>query len=187
MNRKATTAVGLLALAYVTWAAVRHLSDPEAGSLIGLVDFGVHEFGHLAFALFGEWLAVAGGTLASLLIPVLLALLFRKQREPIGIAVCGAWLAVALARIAVYMADARVLELDLVSFAEGGDGHDWHYLFTSLGVIEWDTKIAGVVRLLGWLLIPASVVYGLSAAQAALARNDGGRPATPSAPGSRRP
>ena len=29
--------------------------------------------------------------------------------------------------------------------------HDWNYLFTQLGVIEHDTQIAQVVRVMGWI------------------------------------
>ncbi len=153
--------VGAVALAYVAWCAVGHLRSAEASSLFGMLDYGVHEFGHLFFGLFGwEWLAVAGGSIMQLLVPGLVALLFWKQRERLGVAVCGGWLALSLGRMAVYMADARVLELDLVSFSPDASGHDWNYLFTSLGVIDHDTGIAAAVRSLGWLVLLASVGFG---------------------------
>ena len=49
------------------------------------------------------------------------------------------------------MADARVQQLPLVTtgdpdFVE----HDFHTIFTSLGVLEHDTQIATVVSVLGW-------------------------------------
>ncbi len=122
----------------------------------------MHEFGHLFFGSFGsEWLAVAGGSIMQLLVPALVALLFWKQRERLGVAVCGGWLAISLARMAWYMADARVLELDLVSFSPDASGHDWNYLFTSVGLIAHDTEIAGLVRTVGWLVLFASVAWGL--------------------------
>jgi hypothetical protein len=167
MKRRVAAGVGLLALVWVGFAAVRHLSDLEASSLFGTLDFGVHEFGHLFFGLFGEWIGVAGGSIMQVLIPVALALLFHKQKEPMGVAVCGAWLAIALARMAVYMADARELELDLVSFSPDSDIHDWNYLFTSLGIIAWDTTIADLTRLAGWLALLASAWYGVRKAHAA--------------------
>ncbi len=154
--------LGTALLAYVAWRAVGHLRDADASSLFGLVDFGVHEFGHLFFGIFGsEWLGVAGGSIMQLLIPALVAALFWKQRERLGVAVCGGWLAISLARMAWYMADARALELDLVSFSPDASGHDWNYLFTSLGLIGHDTAIAGLVRLLGWLMLLAGTLWGL--------------------------
>ena len=53
---------------------------------------------------------------------------------------------------ATYMADARAQELPLVTtgdpdFVE----HDFHAIFSNLGVLDYDTKIAAAVRILGWL------------------------------------
>ena len=50
------------------------------------------------------------------------------------------------------MADARAQVLPLVTtgdpdFVE----HDFHAIFSSLGVLDHDTQIASVVRVLGWL------------------------------------
>ena len=28
--------------------------------------------------------------------------------------------------------------------------HDWHTIFSSMGVLQYDTTIAGIVRFLGW-------------------------------------
>jgi len=52
---------------------------------------------------------------------------------------------------ATYMADARAQVLPLVTtgdpdFVE----HDFHAIFSSLGVLDHDTQIATVVRVLGW-------------------------------------
>ena len=158
--RRAKLLLSLLLLAYLGHAGVRHLTDPEYASLWGGVDFGVHEFGHLLFGFFGEWLTVAGGSITQLLVPVLVAALFWKQRERLGVAVCGCWLAISLARVAVYMADARVLELDLVSFSEDASGHDWNYLFGSVGLLAHDTSIARLVRHFGWLVLAVSLAFG---------------------------
>ena len=59
---------------------------------------------------------------------------------------------------ATYMADARAMVLPLVT-AGGGDyvEHDWNAIFTSLGVLQYDTKIAAAVSLLGWCGMLATV------------------------------
>jgi hypothetical protein len=59
------------------------------------------------------------------------------------------------------MADARALELDLLSFSPDADRHDWNYLFESLGIIQYDVRIATFVRHVGWLVLAASLVYGV--------------------------
>jgi hypothetical protein len=54
--------------------------------------------------------------------------------------------------------------LPLVS-AGGGDyvEHDWYAIFSSLGVLRYDTIIAGVVRVLGWcgMLGSMSILFGM--------------------------
>jgi hypothetical protein len=52
---------------------------------------------------------------------------------------------------ATYMADARAQVLPLVTtgdpdFVE----HDFYAIFSSLGALNYDTKIAAIVRILGW-------------------------------------
>lgn len=61
---------------------------------------------------------------------------------------------------ATYMADARAQVLPLVTtgdpeFAE----HDFFRIFSDLGVLNYDTKIAAMVRLLGWCGMIGVVVW----------------------------
>lgn len=61
---------------------------------------------------------------------------------------------------ATYMADARTQVLPLVTtgdpdFVE----HDFYAIFTNLGVLNYDTKIAAVVCVLGWCGMLAVVVW----------------------------
>jgi hypothetical protein len=49
------------------------------------------------------------------------------------------------------MADARAMDLPLVTVGDPDFvEHDWNAIFTSLGVLQLDTTIAGLVRFLGW-------------------------------------
>jgi hypothetical protein len=49
------------------------------------------------------------------------------------------------------MADARAIVLPLVTTGDPDNiEHDWHTIFSSLGVLQYDTTIAGIVRFLGW-------------------------------------
>ena len=141
------------------WNGLRQLRDPEAGGLFSGITFGAHEFGHLLFAAFGQFLGVAGGSLNQLLIPIGAILLLRHSRDYFGVAVGGTWLASSLFDMARYMADARVGELDLVSFGEDAV-HDWTWLFGHLGLLPYDTRIAGLTRLVGLALLLASVGFG---------------------------
>jgi hypothetical protein len=111
----------------------------------------VHEGGHNLFGWFGPTLNLWGGTLLQWLVPFLLATYFFRQRQMTGFVFCLFFFFENWLYTATYMADARAQVLPLVTtgdpdFVE----HDFHAIFTSLGVLNYDTKIAAVVRLLGW-------------------------------------
>jgi len=111
----------------------------------------VHEGGHNLFAWFGPTLCLWGGTLLQWLVPFLLAAFFFKQRETTGFVFCLFFFFENWLYTATYMADARAMELPLVTTGDSDFvEHDFNAIFTSLGVLPYDTKIAAVVRFLGW-------------------------------------
>ena len=108
-----------------------------------------HEAGHPLAGLLSARLAVYGGTLGQLAFPVAAGISFWRQRAQLSFAYAMLWLAENLFNISRYMADARTQSLPLV----GGGEHDWAEIFGRWGVLQWDTGIAAMVRLAGWLLI----------------------------------
>lgn len=111
----------------------------------------VHEGGHNLFGWFGPTLGLWGGTLLQWLVPFLLAAYFFTQRQVAGFVFCLFFFFENWLYTATYMADARAQVLPLVTtgdpdFVE----HDFYAIFSSLGVLNHDTQIAAVVRLLGW-------------------------------------
>jgi hypothetical protein len=120
----------------------------------------VHEGGHNLFGWFGPALGLWGGTLLQWLVPFLLAAYFFSQRQAAGSVFCLFFFFENWLYTATYMADARAQELPLVTtgdpdFVE----HDFHTIFSGLGVLDYDTKIAMVVRILGWCGMLACVVW----------------------------
>jgi hypothetical protein len=117
----------------------------------------VHEGGHLLFRWFGQTLCLWGGTILQWLVPLLLAAYFFHERQPAAFVFCMFFFFENWLYTATYMADARAMVLPLVTtgdpeYAE----HDWNTIFTSLGVLPYDTAIAAVVRTLGWCGMLAS-------------------------------
>ena len=96
-----------LILAYLGYAGYRHLTDSEYGSIFSGITLAIHELGHVLFGFFGEWLAVAGGSITQLAAPVAVVLILLRQRDYFGVAFGGAWLSMSLSNLAVYVADAR--------------------------------------------------------------------------------
>jgi len=128
--------------------------------MIDIVFIPIHEGGHLLFRFFGEFLAVAGGTLLQLGVPVMLATFFFFQRQVMGTAFCMFFFFEQFLPISIYMADARAQELPLLTVGDSDNViHDWNYLFGKFGVLEHDTQIAHAVRVIGWLGMIATVAW----------------------------
>lgn len=128
--------------------------------MMDLVFVPIHEGGHLLFRFFGEFLAVAGGTILQLSVPLMLAAFFIFHRQILGTAFCVFFFFEQFLPVATYMADARAQELPLLTVGDGDDViHDWAYLFGKLGVLDHDTQIAQFVRVLGWLGMIATVSW----------------------------
>jgi hypothetical protein len=150
-----------LYLAYVGWLQYQ---DPENyASLFSGINLGIHEGGHLLFRPFGiDVLHVAGGTIAQLGAPIISMVILWQQRDYFGLTFCLGWLSTNLIGVGVYMADARALELPLVS-AEGGGGptiHDWNWLFGYFGLLNDDVAIGLATRGLGSAVMILALLTG---------------------------
>lgn len=111
----------------------------------------VHEAGHLLFGWFGPTLGIWGGTLLQWLVPFLLAGYFFVQRQMAGFAFALFFFFENWLYTATYMADARAMALPLVTTGDSDYiEHDWNTIFTSLGVLPYDARIAGTIRFFGW-------------------------------------
>jgi hypothetical protein len=145
-----------LLLALALYGAVC-IATPGTFRLLDSVDLAIHETGHLVFAPFGEWMAMAGGTIFQLIVPLAFVGHFAWRRDTFGAAVCLWWVAQNCWNIATYIADARAQVLPLV----GGGEHDWAYLLSASGNMANDRTIARFVQGLGVLLYIMSIAGGL--------------------------
>lgn len=121
-----------------------------------------HEAGHVLFMPLGHGMMVLGGTLGQLIMPALLAgALLIKNRDPFGAAV-GLWfLGVSVLDVAPYMFDALHPQLMLLSGTTGeAGGHDWIYLFSSLGLLPKSQLIGGLTHKLGALVVLLALGWG---------------------------
>ncbi len=137
----------------------RHWANPEYQSLFKPLNLGIHELGHYLFAAFGNFMAVAGGSLAQCLAPLASMIMFWRQPDYFAIAVCFGWLGTNCFDVAVYAGDARSMALPLVTPGGGEPIHDWNWLLARMGMLEWDRTIEILLRLLG----SASLLAGTAA------------------------
>lgn len=120
-----------------------------------------HEAGHVVFALFGDWLRVAGGSIFQLLMPSIICWVFLvKQRDAFGAAI-GLWLlGVSMLDLAPYVYDALHPQLMLITGATGEEGgHDWIYLLSGLHLLPQAQTLGGLLRALGALVVIAALAW----------------------------
>ena len=151
-------AIGWVAfyVVFLIYAAVSH----GGFLLIDSANLVVHEAGHLLFSYLGQTPCLWGGTIFQWAVPLLLAVYFFTQRQTTAFAFSLFFFFENWLYTATYMADARAMELPLVTVGDPELAeHDWNAIFRSLGVLDYDTTIAGIVRFGGWCGMIGVVVW----------------------------
>jgi hypothetical protein len=147
-------------LAFYAWFMAYAFRAHGGFLFIDSANLVVHEGGHNLFSWFGPTLCLWGGTLLQWLVPFLLAVYFFTERQATSFVFCLFFFFENWLYTATYMADARVMNLPLVTTGDPEFAkHDFNTIFSSLGVLDHDTQIAAVVRTLGWCGMIACVVW----------------------------
>jgi hypothetical protein len=135
------------------------LSTDAMSSFLHLPDLVFHEAGHIVFSPFGRFMAVLGGSLLQVLIPVIAAIAFLRQDEKFGAAICSWWAGQNFIDLAPYIADARRLRMVLLGGRTGAEveGHDWEYILTQLGMLHLDVRLGMAAYGLGMILMVGSL------------------------------
>lgn len=139
--------------AFAFW--IHALISDSGFLLLDYINLPFHEFGHIFFGILGEGIGIWGGTIFQLLIPLIIFINFYLKRETSGVTFSAFWFGENLLNISWYIADARKMALPLV----GGGEHDWNTILSGLGMLEYDSIIAGIVKTFGWLIMLAAVVW----------------------------
>lgn len=133
------------------------------GSFLDLVDLPIHETGHILFRPFGQFVGVAGGSIFQVVVPAVFVGYFIWQHSYYSAAVVVFWVGQSILNVCVYAADAVVMRLVLTSGFTGSEGsfHDWNYLLTTTGLIGSTNAIAGIIRVIGSLVIIGAVASSI--------------------------
>ena len=148
---------------FFIYILVRYLGNSSYQSIFDGVNYGVHEFGHVLFSPFGQTMNIAGGSVFEILAPVIMMLGFLKQGDFFAVSFSFGWLSTALFHIAVYVADARSMQLELVApWGFGGEDiiHDWNYLLLQSNMLQYDSKIAFLLRCAAVLSMLVCIIGG---------------------------
>ena len=150
ISRPASAAAATGAVVFAAYVGINN----NQFLFLDYINLAFHEFGHLFFGVAGGFIGLLGGTLAQVLIPIGLALVFVTRREIPGTGFCLLWTGESLINVSVYVADAREMGLPLV----GGGLHDWNVLLGRFHLLEYDTILAAIVKALGWTIITVVAV-----------------------------
>src|SRR3972149_2911076 len=144
--------IGLVALAILAWKVfARGIAIEPPGFFWGILDGAnliFHEAGHILFSPFGDFMQYLGGSLMRVAIPVTCAFYFWLHEQRGSAASALFWTGESVTNVAIYVADARRMELPLI----GGD-HDWNYLLDRLNLLSQADFLGRFVFVLGVLAI----------------------------------
>jgi len=129
--------------------------NPQAFGYLDGVNLLFHEAGHVIFGLLGPGLGIWGGTLLQLLIPGGIAAGFLQKGETFSAAACLFWFGENLIPISAYMKDSRAQVLSYV----GGEIHDWGFILTRAGLVEYDQVLGSMIWGFGLILMLAACFF----------------------------
>jgi hypothetical protein len=133
-----------------------------ASSLIHLPMVPIHEFGHILFRPFGEFMMLLGGSLFQVLLPLIFGSVFLvKNRDPFAASVMLWWAAVAVMDVAPYIYDAWKPQHVLLTGRTGDIGaHDFIDTLGDLGLLHKAQPIGRGVHVFGLLVMVAALGWG---------------------------
>jgi hypothetical protein len=139
-------------------------SNAAGNSFLHLVNLPFHEAGHIIFRPFGAFITSLGGTLGQLLMPLIcMGVLLVKTRDPFGASVALWWAGENFLDIAPYINDARAGQMPLLGGNFGHSApygfHDWQYLLTESGLLQYDHVLAKAVFATGSAIMLLSLLW----------------------------
>lgn len=120
------------------------------------VDLIFHEAGHALFIFCGDFLHVLMGSGFQILFPCVFVGYFVLRRAYFSASIVAMWVGINMLSVALYAGDAVRQQLPLL----GGDAaiHDWHWIFSYLGVLQYTDSIAGAIYGAGCMVLLAASI-----------------------------
>jgi hypothetical protein len=119
-----------------------------------------HEFGHVFFSPFGEFMTILGGSLFQVLFPFVLMFAFTfYQRDTFGASVALWWCGQNFVDVAPYIRDGLYRALPLVG-GKGEESHDWGNLLRMMGVEEKAPHYGNISFGIGCAILCVALAWG---------------------------
>jgi len=127
---------------------------------LAFINFGIHEVSHLVVFFLPTLIVAAAGSFGEIAFPALVMALAIRAKSYFAAIFAALWTMLAMHSVGRYMADARAQALPLMGPGESIQ-HDWNYIFSQLGTLQYDTLIGGSVRTAGTVLGISALILGL--------------------------
>ena len=155
----------LLAVAVAYGLHLVMMDIPEwemSGSLVHLVLLPFHEFGHILFMPFGEFLTLLGGSIFQVMLPLLLGGYFLvRNRDPFAASLMLWWAAAGILDTAPYIYDAWEPQHVLLTGRTGDTGaHDFIDTLGDLGLLHKAQALGRLTHAFGVLVMLAALSWG---------------------------
>lgn len=121
----------------------------------------IHEFGHVLFRPFGEFMTLLGGSLFQVALPLAFGAIFlARNRDPFAAAVMLWWAAVSVLDVAPYIYDAFRPQHVLLTGRTGDEGaHDWIDVLADLGLLNQARPIGRGAQVLAIGMMVAALAW----------------------------
>ena len=131
-------------------------------TLIHIPMVPIHEFGHVLFMPFGEFMTLLGGTLFMCGLPLIFGGIFvYKNRDPYAASLMLWWSAVAVLDTAPYIWDAAEPRAILLSGRTGENGaHDFIDILADLGLLMRARQVGVIVWWFGAAMMMVAFAWG---------------------------
>ena len=152
-----------LAAAYGVHLVMMDIPDWEmSASLVHLVLLPFHEFGHILFMPFGEFMMLLGGSLFQVMLPLLLGGYFLlRNRDPFAASLMLWWAAAGILDTAPYIYDAWEPQHVLLTGRTGDTGaHDFIDTLGDLGLLHRAQSLGRLTHAFGVLVMLAALAWG---------------------------
>ena len=126
-----------------------------------LIGIPIHEFGHFLFMPLGTTMHILGGSLLEVGLPAALFVWFLLERCARLACISLFFVAHRLFYVSWYMSSARSRRDGFLALSldQNPDHHDWYQLFNRWGLLEQDTQIAFLTRVMGVVVLVLALVF----------------------------
>ena len=161
-----TAGYWILIALLVRWTVI-FLAWPMRQDVVGAtflhsINLPFHEAGHIIFSPFGEFMTVLGGSLMQVLVPIIcmIAFLTEASYNIFGAAVLLWWAGENMMDVAIYINDARALQLMLLGGpADAVEGHDWEKILTMTNSLHRDHVLGWGAHWIGAAMMIGAIVW----------------------------